>query len=151
MATVARRDLAYWTLLGITVVQAVAAIGGGIGLMVTNGLGMPAAFLQEAPFHSFLWPGLILTFVVGGTQVLAAITLLKRTESAYFWAVVAALGMLIWIFVETLVIPQNSWLQPVFFATGIAQLALVLVLAGITRYVPGLGANHRRSTWKARR
>ena len=49
--------------------------------------------LENAPFDSFLWPGLILVVVVGGTQTTAALTLLRRTRSALFWSAIAGLGM----------------------------------------------------------
>lgn len=146
-----RHATVYWTLLVVTVLQATAAVLGGIALIATDGLGMPATMLQNSPFHSFLWPGLILLVVVGGTQVTAAIALVRRADSADFWAAVAGLGMIIWIFVETMLVSEPSWLQPLFFATGVIQLALVLVLEGITRSVPGPGSHHRRVTWRARR
>ncbi|HWT32318.1 MAG TPA: hypothetical protein VN107_01030 [Microbacterium sp.] len=146
-----RRDPAYWALLVITTFQAATAIAGGIALIATDGLGMPLSMLENAPFDSFLWPGLILVVVVGGTQTTAALTLLRRTGSALFWSAIAGLGMLIWIFVETALIRDASWLQIVYFATGAAQLALVLVMEGVARELPHATVRHRRSTWREHR
>ncbi|SFN54363.1 hypothetical protein [Mycetocola miduiensis] len=130
------RAVIYWTLLVVTIFNVVSAIGGGVAMLVTNGLGMPVASLAGSPFDSFVWPGVILIVVVGGTQALAAVLLLLRRESALLWSAVAALGMLIWIFTETGLIRGWSWLQVVYFATGTAQLVCVLALLGVAAWLP---------------
>lgn len=54
-------------------------------------------------------------------------------ETALVWAAIAGIGMTIWIFIET-GIAGISWLQVVYFATGVAQL--VLALLGVVRWLP---------------
>jgi hypothetical protein len=44
--------------------------------------------------------------------------------------------MTIWIFIETGIIAGISWLQALYFATGVAQLILVLALLGVVRWLP---------------
>lgn len=78
----------------------------------------------------------MLIAIVGGTQGLAMVLLLMRRESALLWSAVAGLGMLIWIFVETVVIHGGSWLQVLYFATGTLQIALVLALLGVVGWLP---------------
>ena len=130
------RSVAYWSLVVVAVFNALSAIGGGIGILTTNGLGMPAAFLAGGPFTTFFWPGLILLVVVGGSQALAATLVLRRRESSLLWSAVAGFGMIIWIFIETGLIRGFSWLQILYFATGILQLVLVVILLGIVRWLP---------------
>jgi hypothetical protein len=130
------RPTARWALITITSFQAVSAIVGGLGILVADGLGMPTTFLEGGPFTSFLWPGLILLIVVGGTQGLAAGLLLRHRESALLWSAVAGFAMIIWIFVETVMIGGFSWLQALYFITGMAQLVLVLALLGIVGWLP---------------
>lgn len=130
------RSAAFWSLAILTMFNALSAIGGGIGILATNGLGMPASFLASGPFTTFLWPGLILLVVIGGSQALAAWLLIARRESALFWSAVAGFGMLIWIFTETGMIRGISWLQVLYFATGALQLVLVLALLGIVGWLP---------------
>lgn len=95
------RSVAFWSLIVLAAFHALSAIAGGIGILATGGRGMPASFLADGPFTSFVWPGVILLIVVGGTQVLAAGLLLARRESGLLAPAVAGSGMLIWIFVET--------------------------------------------------
>lgn len=126
----------FGALVALTLLQTLSAIGGGIAILLTNGLGMPLTMLANGPFDSFLWPGVILLAVVGGTQALAATLLVRRRESALLWTAVAGFGMMIWIFIETGIIAGLSWLQVIYFATGMLQLVLVLALLGIVGWLP---------------
>ena len=130
------RRLARWTLLIVTAFNALSAVGGGIAVVTTGGMGMPASMLAGGPFTSFALPGLILLVVVGGTQTAALVLLLARRASALFWTAIAGFGMVIWIFVETGIIAGISALQVIYFVTGILQLILVLALLGVTRLLP---------------
>lgn len=129
----ALRTAAFWSLTAITVFHALSAVGGGIGILATGGLGMPASLLAGGPFTSFLWPGILLVVVIGGTQTVAAVLLIARRESGLVWSAVAGFGMIIWIFVETGIIRGLSWLQVLYFAGGCLQLLLVVVLLGGVR------------------
>ncbi|GAA2072029.1 hypothetical protein [Microbacterium hatanonis] len=130
------RSVGLWTLIALALFQALTAIVGGIVILATDGMGMPGSFLVDGPFRSFVWPGLILLVVVGGTQAVAATLLLMRRESGLLWSAVAGFGMLIWIFVETGVIRGTSWLQFLYFTTGTVQLVLVLALLGVVGWLP---------------
>lgn len=121
----------HWSLLVLTIFQALSAIAGGIAILATNGLGMPASMLANGPFDSFLWPGIILLIIMGGTQTIAATLLRLHRQSALVWCTIAGFGMIIWIFVETGIIGGTSWLQVLYFGTGALQLMLVLALLGI--------------------
>lgn len=130
------RAILRWGLLIVTIFNALSAIVSGIAMLMTNGLGMPLAFLETSPFSSFLWPGVILVVVVGGTQAIAAVLLILRWETALLWSAVAGFGMVIWIFIETGLIREWSWLQILYFGTGLTQLALVLGLLGVAAWLP---------------
>ncbi|RWZ58303.1 hypothetical protein ELQ92_14870 [Labedella populi] len=116
--------------------NALSAIAGGIAILATDGLGMPISMLSGSPFTSFLWPAVILIAVVGGTQVTAVVLVVARRAEALAASAVAGFGMVIWIFVETGIIRGLSWLQIVYFATGVLQLALVIVLSGALSWLP---------------
>lgn len=130
------RRLARWALAIVTVFSALSAVGGGIAVLATAGLGMPQSMLANGPFDSFLWPGIVLLLVVGGTQTVSAVLLLLRRESALLWSAIAGFGMIIWIFVETGIIAGISWLQVLYFTTGTIQLVLVFALLGIVGWLP---------------
>ncbi len=102
--------------------------------IVFNGAGVPLEHLAGTPFSTFFIPGLILGGILGGTQLVAALALLRRRHWAPLMAAIAGFGMLIWIFIE-LAIVGYSWLQSVYFGLGALELILVLALLGIA---PGL-------------
>ena len=139
------RFVTFWSLVVVTIFNALSAIGGGVAMLITDGLGMPSSLLTRGPFDSFTVPAIILILVVGGTQALAAGMLLARRDSALLWTSVAGFGMLIWIFAETALINGISWLQVLYFATGMLQLVLVLALLGVVGLLPrgALGGGRR--------
>jgi len=118
-------------LIGLLLFGAVSAFAGGIIGAILNGGGIPLTYLEGSPFSSYLVPGLVLGLIVGGTQLLGAIGLLRRSEWALSATVVAGFGMMIWIFVEIAVIREYSTLQTVYFTLGSAQLILVYALLGL--------------------
>lgn len=137
------RSAAFLALLVATLFNALSAVAGGIAILATGGLGMPADFLATSPFASFTVPALILLLVVGGTQALAGVLLIIRRESGLLWAAVAGFGILIWIFVETGLIRGWSWLQALYFVTGTAQLVLVFAMLGIVSWLPRVPLSDR--------
>jgi hypothetical protein len=130
------RDVMLVSLVVIGSFNAISAAVGGIGILLTDGLGMPAAMLEGSPFSSFLWPGIVLLVVVGGTQAVAAVLLLSGRATALTGSAIAGFGMVIWIFVETGIIRGLSWLQVLYFTTGMLQIALVIALSGVLARLP---------------
>ena len=127
---------AWWALLVVTVFNALSAVGGGVAMILTDGLGMPRSFLDHSPFASFTIPALMLLTVLGGSQTLAAVLLMVRRESALLWSAVAGLAMVIWIRAETAMIEAFGLLQALYFITGIVEVVLVLALLGIVSWLP---------------
>jgi hypothetical protein len=125
MVTAARRALIVLLYFG-----AMSAFGGAALGVVTDGGGVPHEFLRGSPFESFLIPSLILGVVIGGTQLVGAVTVHRRASRADLAAATAGFGMIVWIFVELAIIGFD-WLQAFYFAVGSAQLTLVLVARGI--------------------
>ena len=110
---------------------AVSSFGGAVLGIAFNGAGVPMSYLDNGPFDSFVWPGIILGVVIGGTQLAAAIALTARRRSGPLAAAVAGFGMLVWIFAELALILQYSFLQTIYFGVGTAELVLVLALLGL--------------------
>lgn len=117
-------------LLTVTAFNAVSAVGGGIALILFDGLGMPKSWLAGTPL-TYPLAGLALLALVGGTQVLALVLLLKRSPRAPLASTVAGFGMTVFLGVELLVVPGRTLLQALYGATGLAQLGLVLALLGV--------------------
>ena len=71
-------------LVVLEVLMGLAAVGGGIGLVVTNELGMPLESLEGSPFGSYTIPGLVL-IVVGVINLVSATTILRRHRWGGSW------------------------------------------------------------------
>jgi hypothetical protein len=69
MSSKTLRAATYRALIVLSVFSGLSAVGGGIGMMVADGLSMPKSFLADSPFSTYLIPGLILCVAVGGPQV----------------------------------------------------------------------------------
>lgn len=127
--------LARITLLALLIFGALSAALGAVLGVAANGAGVPLQYLEGTPFSSYVIPGLILGVIVGGTQAVAAIAELRRHPRAALAATIAGSGMVIWIFVE-LAITGYFWLQGLYFALGLGELLLVLVLLGVLHPAP---------------
>lgn len=128
--------VAWRALVAVVAFDALSAVGGAVGMMLTNGLGMPLTMLQASPFTSFLVPAIVLLIVVGGTHVLALVLLLRGRRSSLLWSAFAGFGMVIWILVEIVIIRAFNALHALYFVAGVAELALVLALLGIVSWLP---------------
>ncbi|TFC85365.1 hypothetical protein [Cryobacterium sp. TMT4-31] len=108
-----------------------SALGGGLGLIVGNGMGMPMSWLVGTPFDSYVIPGFILLVVIGGTQALAVLGQHGRQPWYTGAAGVAGFGMIIWIYVEVALLPVYSFLHTLYFVSGTLQLIALLLCLGI--------------------
>jgi hypothetical protein len=103
----------------------------GCGLLLAAGqagrvLSMRADVLAGTPFSSFLVPGLVLAFVVGGSQLWAAWAAARDTRWALLVALAAGGLLMGWIVGEVVwlgwIAPHG--LQPFCFAYGAVEAAL---------------------------
>ena len=136
MSTQRFRAIIYWLLFSVAAFNALSAIGGGIGMIVADGLSMPKSLLADTPFTTFTIPGLILLVVVGGTQLASAVLLVKRRASALLWSAVAGFGILIWTISEIGLIHALTYAQTIYVVSGLLQLVLVFALLGIAQWLP---------------
>lgn len=82
------------------------------------------------PFTDFVAPGVILAAIVGGTQLAAAVLQRRRNRWAMVASAVAALGMVIWIYVEVAMLPGYSFLHTLYLGSGILQMLLIFLVLG---------------------
>jgi hypothetical protein len=104
-----------------TVLLAVAAIPGGIMLMV-NFFAPPVEQLQGSLFKDFTIPGMALAVIVGGSAVLALIFLIKKSRFGPMLAATSGVIIMFFEFVEVLVIGSPAGaaqiMQIAFFGLG---------------------------------
>ncbi|WP_240642454.1 hypothetical protein [Microbacterium sulfonylureivorans] len=137
------------SLLVLQVLVAASALAGGAALVLgalvpelATVLSPPTAYLEGSPFSSYLVPGLVLGLVVGGTHAVAFLLGITRSDLTLLAAAVAAIALLIWVFVQMVYIPF-SFLQAIYFAVALAEAVLTMLALGllgaITR-APGTSA-----------
>ena len=64
-------------LVVLEILMGLAAVGGGVGLILTNGLGMPVEWLEGSPFGSYTIPGVVL-LAVGIINLVSAAAVLRH-------------------------------------------------------------------------
>jgi hypothetical protein len=109
------------TLLGLLLFNGFSAAGGGLALM-TEWIPEQASWVRDTDFPSNYFPGVILMAVVGGSSLIAAIAMVKRSDGWQLTSIVAGTVMVFWIIGEVASIRGFHFLQAIYLVTG----ALVL-------------------------
>lgn len=92
-------------------------------------MNIPLRWLEGSLFQSYLIPGIVLFTVLGLFPLACFVGLLKRWRMAWLGALLIAVALIIWIFVEILVIGYQTQppLQAIYGAVGVLLLLLVLL------------------------
>jgi hypothetical protein len=113
------------------------AVAGGVALIVgaldpglATVLSPPVSYLAGTPFTGYLVPGILLAIGLGGVHLAALWMLVNRHPLALTAAAVAGFDTTIWIVVELLVM-RFSPFQVVYFAAGLTELGLLLLMLGL--------------------
>lgn len=104
-------------LLGLLLFNGVSAAAGGVALM-TDWIPEQASWVQETDFPSNYFPGVILMAVVGGSSLIAAAALAKRSDGWQLASIVAGTIMVFWIIGEVASIRGFHFLQVIYLVTG---------------------------------
>ena len=102
---------------------ALTSVPSGVA-MITGALHIPPALLQGSLFRDYTIPGLVLAIIVGGSSLLAEVTVFIRREWSVILSMVAGLMMAGYEVVELAIIQQFSWLQVLYFAIGVVIIGL---------------------------
>lgn len=101
-----------------------SGLAGGFGL-ITNpdgeALAMTTEWLQSTPFSNFLIPGIVLFTFNGLGNIAGFIATLRRHEKAALVATAFGAIMMVWIVAQVSWIGYKSFLQPLYFSTGLLQ------------------------------
>lgn len=130
-----RKKEATLTLVLVEAVVALTSIVYGIGLAV-GAIHLPLAFLEGAPFSDYTLPGLVMAIIVGGSALLAAVTLLAGHTAGVFMSALAGLILLGFEVVEVTTIDPNAgdWLPLVVMAQSVYSV-LGLTMVGLAAYL----------------
>ena len=123
------------TIFVLVVFGALTTLAGGIGLL-TGAIAAPLEWLEGSPFVDYTIPGLALAIIVGGSMLLAAVTIFTGREIGLLASGFAGLTMMIFEIVEAPVIDPHAGsslslalsLQVFYFALGLAIFVLAVRL-----------------------
>jgi hypothetical protein len=112
--------------------QALSGLGGGIFLIADptgETLNLPLSLLRDSPFTDYLIPGIILFTVLGVYPLIVSAGLWKRKYWGWLGSILLGIALLIWIFVEIIMIGYQSQppLQLIYGILGVVILFLGLL------------------------
>lgn len=105
------------TLFGLLLFNGVSATAGGLALM-TDWIPEQASWVRNTDFPSSYFPGVILMALVGGSSLIAATALVKRSDGWQLASIVAGTIMVLWIIGEVASIRGFHFLQVIYLVTG---------------------------------
>ena len=89
----------------------------------------PLEWLQNTPFSDYIIPALILAIGVGGSSLIAAVTVFTGREVGMLASVAAGLIMAGYIVVEVVMLKQGiSWIEGLYCGLG-------LLISGLATYL----------------
>ncbi|WP_372950368.1 hypothetical protein [Mariniphaga sp.] len=106
------------------VFNGLSGLVGGFGLINNpNGeaLAMSTDWLQSTPFTNFLIPGIVLFTFNGLGNMAGFVATLRKHKQAARIATAFGLIMIVWIIAQVSWIGYKSFLQPLYFSTGLFQ------------------------------
>jgi hypothetical protein len=118
-------NVARIALVVLQVLMGLAAVGGGLDLVLTNGqlMRMPAELLRDSPFDTYFIPGLVL-LTVGIINLVSAAAVLRRHRWGAPASVAVGIMWIGWFVVQVAVVGLLNWQQPVYFAVGLLIIGL---------------------------
>lgn len=97
--------------------------GGGI-------LNVSLSLLEGTPFKDFLIPGILLTTMVGGVNLLAVFYNMQRHANRYNWAMAGGIMITGWIIVQMIIIHAAHWLHFIYLGIGLLIILIAYQLKG---------------------
>ena len=116
----------------ISFIAITATLSGLVLISIPDGsiLKLPVSLLKGTPFRDFLIPGLILTFFVGGVNLVAVYFNLQRHKLRYNLAIAGGIMDCGWIIGQIMLINTLYWLHFLYFGIGILVILLGYQLKG---------------------
>lgn len=124
---------------------ALTAFGGSAALLsATDGsnLGIELESLEGSPFNDYLVPGLLLGLVVGGSNVVGAAMVWRKTRFADEAAFAAGAVVFGWISIQVLILGEVIYFHWLYWALGLLTMAAALRLwfaARRTAHIAAIG------------
>lgn len=115
-----------------TLIAATASISGLLMISSPDGgiLNLSIKLLHGTPFRNFLIPGIILTGIIGGINLIAVAYNISRNRNRYNWALAGGIITSVWIIIQIIMIQAMYWLQFLYLGAGILIALIAYQLKG---------------------
>ncbi|WP_265458056.1 hypothetical protein [Enterococcus sp. HY326] len=97
-------------------------------------MGLTAEALKNAPFQTFLIPGLFLLLILSSGNLVNGLLYIKKQTSAVFLAVLLGGILMLWIIIQCLMLWSVTPLHVIFFIVGAIQFSSALYLFFTLKY-----------------
>lgn len=111
-------------LVALLLFNGLSAAVGGLALM-TGWIPEQPSWIRHTDFPSNYLPGVILMAVVGGSSLIAAVALVRRSPGWELACIVAGMIMVVWIIGEVASIRAVHVLQVIYLVTGASVVACI--------------------------
>jgi hypothetical protein len=91
---------------------------------------LPLSLLEGTSFKNFLIPGILLTVLVGGANVLAVFYNMQRHPKRYNWAMAGGIMISGWIIVQMILLHAAHWLHFIYLGIGLLIILIAYQLKG---------------------
>lgn len=112
-----------WIAVALEIVTGIAAVPVGWSFIqdpTGRALGIPQGWIEATVFGSYLIPGLYLLAMNGFAMIALALLTVRRHWIAPWLTGALGIGLIIWIAVEIVLLPETMILTWVFLGTGFA-------------------------------
>jgi hypothetical protein len=86
--------------------------------------------LEGTAFHDYFIPGIMLTILVGSTNLFTVWLLIRRDPSAYNWSLAAGIILCTWVIAQIIVLRAIHWMHFMYFVIGLMIALLAFQLKG---------------------
>lgn len=93
-------------------------------------LNLSPFILENTPSKDYRIPGILLTVVVGGVNLLAVFFNLQRHPNRYNWAIAGGFMICIWISVQLLLTQAAHWSHFIYLSMGVLIILIAFQLKG---------------------
>jgi len=116
----------------ISFIALTATLSGFIMISNPDGgiLNLSLNLLDKTPFNSFMIPGILLTAIVGGINLIAVFFNMQRHSKRYQWAMAGGIVISGWIIIQMILLGAFHWLHLIYLLIGILIILISYQLEG---------------------
>lgn len=116
----------------VSFIAITAALSGLLMISDPGGsiLNLPLSLLENTPFINYRIPGILLTTMVGGVNLIAVFYNMQRHPGRYNWAMAGGFMISVWILVQLLLIQAAHWLHFIYLGIGLLIILIAYQLKG---------------------